>query len=163
MVETDGAVAFVMDDILLASLMASSKRTGRLRISADRCRGRTLRDHAAARRCRLKRSRCGDDGRYKSGRSTPFYDKWSPGRSRAGDQPEPAHERRSRRSSQADRQRRPGGIIAEWSWIDARCCTTRVLPPPGRGEGWGEGSRFQLNAKPSPDALRASTSPFGER
>ena len=51
MVETDRAAAFVMDDILLYSLVATSKTPERLR-DLRRCAvGRALRHHAAPRRC----------------------------------------------------------------------------------------------------------------
>ena len=47
MVETDRAVAFVMDDIIIAGLVASSKQPGNYKISDDAFSAGALRDHAA--------------------------------------------------------------------------------------------------------------------
>jgi hypothetical protein len=54
MLETDRAVAFVMDDNLLAGLIASSKNAGRLRHRRRGAQRRADRHHAAPRRSRLQ-------------------------------------------------------------------------------------------------------------
>ena len=64
MVETGRAAAFVMDDILLYSLVATSKSPSDYVISADAALGRALRHHAAARRPGVQESRRCGDGRH---------------------------------------------------------------------------------------------------
>src|SRR5882672_634752 len=78
MVETDRAVAFVMDDILLASLMASSKNPGAYAISADALSrpepyGIMLRRDDAAFK---KVVDAAMTAVYKSGEVNAIYDKW---------------------------------------------------------------------------------------
>jgi len=78
MVETDRAVAFVMDDILLASLMASSKNPGAYAISADALSrpepyGIMLRRDDAAFKKVVDAAMIAI---YKSGQINAIYEKW---------------------------------------------------------------------------------------
>ena len=99
MVETDRAAAFVMDDILLYSLVAGSKIAGRLCDLQGRAVGRTLRHHAAPRRSGLQESRrCGNDPHLQERRNQrdlrQVVHQADPAQ---GHEPEPADERRSSR------------------------------------------------------------------
>ena len=78
MVETGRAVAFVMDDILLASLAAQSRTPERLRDLGRGAVGRALRHHGAQGRQGVQGGRRqGDDRRSTSrARSTPSTSKW---------------------------------------------------------------------------------------
>ncbi len=99
MVETDRAAAFVMDDILLYSLVASSKAPGDYVISKRRAVGRALWHHAAARRRRLQEGRrCRDDPHLQERRNQrdlrQVVHEADPAKGR---EPEPADERTSSR------------------------------------------------------------------
>ena len=77
MVETDRAVAFVMDDILLYSLVASSKVAEGLRDFGRRAVGRALRHHASEGRRGLQEGRrWRDDRRLQERRDQQIYEKW---------------------------------------------------------------------------------------
>ena len=92
MVETDRAVAFVMDDILLASLVAGSKDAGRLRhLQGCVLQARALRHHAAQGRSGLQEGgRCGDRCGLHQRRGSKLYDKWFMAEDPA-EGPEPQH------------------------------------------------------------------------
>ena len=78
MVETGRAVAFVMDDILLASLAAQSRNPGDYAISAEATVGRALRHHGAQGRHGLqggrRQARCPRS--TTSGQINAIYEKW---------------------------------------------------------------------------------------
>ena len=77
MVETGRAAAFVMDDILLSSLVAASKSPQGLRHLRRRAFGRALRHHAPPRRRALQEGgRRGHDRHLRSGAINAIYDKW---------------------------------------------------------------------------------------
>ena len=99
MVETDRAAAFVMDDILLAALVANSKSPADYVISPTTLVGRALRHHAAARRRRLQKGRrCRDDPHLQERRDQrdlrQVVHEADPAEGR---EPEPADERRRSR------------------------------------------------------------------
>ena len=78
MVETGRAVAFVMDDILLYSLVAQLEGAAGLRHLGRGAVGRALRHHAAQGRPGVQEGRRRRDDRrlYKSGEINAIYDKW---------------------------------------------------------------------------------------
>ena len=114
MVETDRAAAFVMDDILLYSLVATSKSPKDYVISADRAFRRTLWHHAAARRSGVQESRRCGDGRHLQERRhqrdlRQVVPEADPAQGRQPQRPDGRGIQEGRR--QSDRQRRSGGVL----------------------------------------------------
>lgn len=115
MVETGRAAAFVMDDILLYGLVATSKGARRLRDLRRGALGPAVRDHAAPRRPGVQESgRCGDDRNLQERRDQRHLRQVVP-------QADPAARRHSQRADerrlqegrrQPDRHRRPGLVQA---------------------------------------------------
>ena len=166
MVETGRAAAFVMDDILLSSLVAASKSPQDYVISADALSvepyGIMLRRDDAPFKKVVDEAMIAT---YRSGAINPIYDKWFlkpiPPK---GTQPQCADERRVQEGDrQSDRQRRPGGVLIaggtrrrsshRMTVIGSSAVITdrsRPLPAGGRvNYNWNWGIFFQL----SPDGV----------
>ena len=114
MVETGRAAAFVMDDILLYSLVAGAKSPQDYVISSRCALGRALRHHAPPRGCPVQEGRrSGDDRHLQERRDQPDLREVVPQADPAQEhQPQCADERRVQEGDrQSDRQRRSGGVL----------------------------------------------------
>ena len=158
MVETDRAAAFVMDDILLYSLVATSKSPKDYVISADALSvepyGIMLRREDPAFKKVVDAAMIAT---YKSGAINAIYDKWFlQADSAQGRQSQRADGRGLQESRrQSDRQRRSGGVLiaracasspAAWSGVSQRVVGARG---GGMNYNWNWGIFWQI----SPDAL----------